>query len=183
MISIADLIRYRYSRETLIYQPKQSNHEDSIITNYPVDTPYGKFTCYSFQSVIDGTNHIALVYGDCTKDNTMVRVQHECPLGDLVESKECNCSIHKKKALEMIVKNGSGIFISLRGVNDYSTPCSNSLSNDTKTEFHKVIENGLGCQILAALHVKKMIVISSSSENRYTGVDGYGLTIVRIEQL
>lgn len=180
MISIADLIRYRYSRETLIYQPKQQN-EESIITNYPVNTEYGKFTCYTFQSVIDGTNHIALVYGDCTNDNTMVRVQHECPLADLVESKECNCSDHKKKSLQMIVKNGNGVFVSLRGVNDYSTACCNSASNNS--EFHKVIENGLGCQILAALHVKKMIVLSSSSENRYTGVDGYGLTIVRVESL
>lgn len=115
LITIADLIKYRYSRETLIYQPKPDLHAKYHCLN--INTEYGEFKCYSFQSVLDNNHHLALVYGDPSKEGTMVRVQHECPLGELVESKECQCHKKTQNALKKICKNGSGVFISLRGVN------------------------------------------------------------------
>ena len=53
MISIADLIRYRRRTEKLVRR----------VGTAPLPTAWGEFECVAFESVLDGSRHIALVRG------------------------------------------------------------------------------------------------------------------------
>ncbi|MDQ1565301.1 MAG: 3,4-dihydroxy 2-butanone 4-phosphate synthase / cyclohydrolase, partial [Actinomycetota bacterium] len=54
MISIADLVRYRRQREKLVRRVSEAR----------IPSPFGDFTAYAYQSMIDGTEHIAMVRGE-----------------------------------------------------------------------------------------------------------------------
>jgi 3,4-dihydroxy 2-butanone 4-phosphate synthase/GTP cyclohydrolase II len=82
IISIADLIRYRYERERLI--------EKIAWANLP--TEFGEFTIHAYKSLVDGKEHIALVKGEVAgKENVLVRVHSECLTGDVFGSLKCDC--------------------------------------------------------------------------------------------
>ena len=51
IISIADLIRYRRHREKLVRRVSEAR----------IPTKHGDFTAYVFESIIDGTEHMAFV--------------------------------------------------------------------------------------------------------------------------
>src|ERR671924_521165 len=53
MISIADLIRYRRQGEKLIRRVAEAR----------VPTDWGDFTCYAYESLLDGETHLAMVKG------------------------------------------------------------------------------------------------------------------------
>ena len=65
LISIADLIRYRRQREKLVRR----------ISEARIPTKYGEFTAYVFESLLDGTEHMAFVRGGVAgKSDVLVRV-------------------------------------------------------------------------------------------------------------
>ena len=53
MISIAELIRYRRQNEKLVKR----------IAEARIPTQWGDFTCYVYESLLDGEQHVALVRG------------------------------------------------------------------------------------------------------------------------
>src|SRR3546814_11845931 len=72
MISIADLIRYRRQNEKLVKR----------IAEARIPTKWGDFTCYAYESLLDGEQHIALVKGTVSgEDDVLVRVHSECQIG------------------------------------------------------------------------------------------------------
>src|SRR6476469_350743 len=75
MISIEDLVRYRHRTEMLVTRVAQTS----------LPTPYGEFTAYGYRSTIDGSEHLALVYGDLGPagsvdggESVLTRVHSEC---------------------------------------------------------------------------------------------------------
>ncbi len=54
LISIADLIRYRRQTEKLVERVAEAR----------IPTQWGDFTCYAYESLLDGEQHLALVRGD-----------------------------------------------------------------------------------------------------------------------
>ena len=54
MISIADLIRYRRQNEKLVRRVAEAR----------IPTEWGDFTCYAYESLLDGEQHVAFVRGD-----------------------------------------------------------------------------------------------------------------------
>ena len=54
MISIDDLVRYRHRTEDLVERVAETR----------LPTRHGDFTAYGYRSSIDGSEHLALVYGD-----------------------------------------------------------------------------------------------------------------------
>jgi 3,4-dihydroxy 2-butanone 4-phosphate synthase / GTP cyclohydrolase II len=75
--TIADLIHFRRTRETLI--------ERVEVVQLP--TEYGDFALHLYRSKIDGQHHLALVAGEVAgKKNVLVRVHSECLTGDVFRS-------------------------------------------------------------------------------------------------
>jgi 3,4-dihydroxy 2-butanone 4-phosphate synthase/GTP cyclohydrolase II len=67
--TIADLIRYRLSRETFV----------RAIARAQLPTAYGLFTSIACENILDGVQHLALAYGDIASESpVMVRVHSEC---------------------------------------------------------------------------------------------------------
>src|SRR3546814_11468303 len=54
LISIADMIRYRRKTEQLVKRVAEAR----------IPTEWGDFTCYVYESTLDGEEHVALVRGN-----------------------------------------------------------------------------------------------------------------------
>ena len=68
-------------------------------------------------SPIDGSEHLALVYGDvvAADEPVLTRVHSECLTGDVFGSQRCDCGPQLDEALERIVAEGRGVVVYLRG--------------------------------------------------------------------
>jgi 3,4-dihydroxy 2-butanone 4-phosphate synthase / GTP cyclohydrolase II len=112
MISIQDLVRYRHRTEMLVTRVAETT----------LPTRYGQFTAYGYRSTIDGSEHLALVYGDVVPtgsgsggESVLTRVHSECLTGDVFGSQRCDCGPQLDEALERIVEAGRGVVVYLRG--------------------------------------------------------------------
>jgi 3,4-dihydroxy 2-butanone 4-phosphate synthase / GTP cyclohydrolase II len=106
MISIDDLVRHRHRTEELVERVAQTW----------LPTRHGDFTAYGYRSRIDGSEHLALVYGDVGgPEPVLTRVHSECLTGDVFGSQRCDCGPQLDDALARIVAAGRGVVVYLRG--------------------------------------------------------------------
>jgi 3,4-dihydroxy 2-butanone 4-phosphate synthase/GTP cyclohydrolase II len=115
MISIEDLVRYRHRTEMLVTRVAETR----------LPTRHGEFTAYGYRSTIDGSEHLALVYGDLVSPGSsgdeisteavLTRVHSECLTGDVFGSQRCDCGPQLDEALERVVAAGRGVVVYLRG--------------------------------------------------------------------
>jgi 3,4-dihydroxy 2-butanone 4-phosphate synthase / GTP cyclohydrolase II len=110
MISIDDLVRYRRRHENLVERVAETR----------LPTRHGDFTAYGYRITVDGSEHIALVYGDpeslrADPEPVLTRVHSECLTGDVFGSDRCDCGPQLDEALDRIVAEGRGVLVYLRG--------------------------------------------------------------------
>jgi 3,4-dihydroxy 2-butanone 4-phosphate synthase/GTP cyclohydrolase II len=175
LISIADLIRYRRRTEKLVRRTG----------TVPLPTSWGFFDCVVFESVMDGSRHIAFVLGDlAAAEQPLVRVHSECLAGDVFGSGYCNCGRTLDAAMRRIADEGTGVLVYLGGHEGRGLGVAHTLAGagvvdpavdpgppgDTR-------EYGVGAQILADLGVSSMRLMTNNPA-RYGGLEGFGLQIV-----
>ncbi|MBS45797.1 MAG: bifunctional 3,4-dihydroxy-2-butanone-4-phosphate synthase/GTP cyclohydrolase II [Nocardioides sp.] len=111
MISIEDLVRYRRRTENLVERVAETR----------LPTRHGAFTAYGYRTTTDGTEHVALVYGEDGADAlsgpepVLTRVHSECLTGDVFGSERCDCGPQLDEALDLIAAEGRGVVVYLRG--------------------------------------------------------------------
>jgi 3,4-dihydroxy 2-butanone 4-phosphate synthase/GTP cyclohydrolase II len=106
MISIDELVRYRHRTEALVERVAETR----------LPTAHGEFAAYGYRSTIDGSEHLALVYGDISgEEPVLARVHSECLTGDVFGSQRCDCGPQLDEALERVVAAGRGVVVYLRG--------------------------------------------------------------------
>lgn len=109
MISIEDLVRYRRRVERHVIREAETR----------LPTRHGDFTAIGYTITVDGSEHVALVYGDpatLTEDGpVLTRVHSECLTGDVFGSSRCDCGPQLDEALARIVEAGRGAVVYLRG--------------------------------------------------------------------
>jgi 3,4-dihydroxy 2-butanone 4-phosphate synthase/GTP cyclohydrolase II len=182
IISIADLIRYRRHREKLVRRVSEAR----------IPTKHGDFTAYVFESIIDGTEHMAFVYGDVAgRDNVLVRVHSECLTGDVFGSMRCDCGLQLDMAMETIANEGAGVVVYLRGhegrgiglghkIRAYTLQDQGRDTVEANVELGfppDSREYGIGSQMLVDLGVSTMRIMTNNP-SKYGGLEGYGLEIV-----
>jgi len=182
IISIADLIRYRRHREKLVRRVSEAR----------IPTKHGDFTAYVFESIIDGTEHMAFVYGEVAgHDDTLVRVHSECLTGDVFGSMRCDCGLQLDLAMETIAKEGSGVVVYLRGhegrgiglghkIRAYTLQDQGRDTVEANVELGFPADSreyGIGSQMLVDLGVSTMRIMTNNP-SKYGGLEGYGLEIV-----
>jgi 3,4-dihydroxy 2-butanone 4-phosphate synthase/GTP cyclohydrolase II len=182
IISIADLIRYRRHREKLVRR----------ISEARIPTKYGEFTAYVFESLLDGTEHMAFVRGEVAgKSDVLVRVHSECLTGDVFGSMRCDCGLQLDLALERVAMEDQGVVVYLRGHEGRGIGLGHKLraytlqdqGRDTvqaNVELGFPIDSreyGIGSQILVDLGITTMRVMTNNPA-KYGGLEGYGLEIV-----
>ncbi|HEY9557430.1 MAG TPA: bifunctional 3,4-dihydroxy-2-butanone-4-phosphate synthase/GTP cyclohydrolase II [Acidimicrobiales bacterium] len=181
MISIADLIRYRRQNEKLVKR----------IAEARIPTKWGDFTCYAYESLLDGEQHIALVKGTVSgEDDVLVRVHSECLTGDVFGSMRCDCGVQLDSAMELMQGEGRGVIVYLRGhegrgigighkIRAYGLQEQGRDTVDANLDLGLPADSreyGIGAQILVDLGVTTMRIITNNPA-KYGGLEGFGLEI------
>ena len=182
LISIADLIRFRRQREKLVKRVAEAR----------MPTEWGEFTCYVYESLLDGDQHVAMVKGAVQgESNVLVRVHSECLTGDALGSMRCDCGLQLEMAFQRVAAEGLGVVLYLRGHEGRGIGIGHKLAAyglqdtgrdtvDANLDLGLPVDNrkyGTGAQILVDLGLTTMRLLTNNPAKR-AGLDGYGLEIV-----
>lgn len=170
IISIKDLIAYRLSKETLVNKVNEAQ----------VSTIYGDFRFVGFRQTIENKEYIALVKGTWDKDEAIPVRVHSCNIiGDIFKTVKGNTGSQLESAMKRIQQEGKGVLVY---INHLQGDASILDELQEITAPSKVLPSmderdyGIGAQILHALGVHKMKLITSNTSRR-SGLEGYGLEI------
>ena len=164
IISVADLIAYRQSRERLVEQTAQ----------FDVETAIGKARGFSYVTPFDAVEQLALVFGDISGGkNVPVRLHRENVLEDVFGNR------HTLEAVfEVFKREGRGVLVYLQE-GATGVPASQISGEKTGSAAQRAQiwrDVGLGAQILRDLNVHSIRLITSSNRH-YVGLAGFGIEI------
>lgn len=174
--TIADLIEYRNLNETTIEKVAQCK----------LPTEFGEFDLITFRDDIDKQVHFALRKGEIRADvPTLVRVHLQDTLGDLLGStRGLDRSMGLPQAMARIADEG-GILLLLGKQESQEELIAKVRQYEAEDKGEQAPGRswqgtsrtvGVGCQILAALGVKKMRLLSKPK--KYHALSGFGLEVV-----
>lgn len=82
------------------------------IAEAKLPTPFGEFLLVGFEEIVNGNNHIALIYGNITGGKPVLsRIHSECLTGDALFSLRCDCGFQLEAALKQIAQEGCGVLL------------------------------------------------------------------------
>lgn len=166
LISIASLIEYRHQREQLV----------EAVCVVPFASEFGDFTLHVFRSKMDNRHHLAFVKGTPGPELTLVRVHSENLLGDVFRMRGLDTHHSLTAALATVAKAGSGVVLYMEHANG-GADLIKRLQGDNSAPPMSFRDYGIGAQILVALGLRKIRLLSNS-HRKVVGLDGYGLEIV-----
>ncbi|GAA4722868.1 bifunctional 3,4-dihydroxy-2-butanone-4-phosphate synthase/GTP cyclohydrolase II [Brevibacillus fulvus] len=181
LISIADLIRYRVLRESLVRKEVEVS----------LPSQYGDFRIAAYSNRLDQQEHVALVKGEWTENEpVLVRIHSECLTGDVFGSFRCDCGPQLHQALEQIEQAGKGVLLYMRQegrgiglINKLRAYKLQEEGYDTveaneKLGFPADARNyGLAAQMLRDLGVQKVLLMTNNPL-KMQALQGFGLDVV-----
>ena len=173
--TIADLISYRLAKEETV----------EAIADFEVETEFGPFRLVCMEDHINRTVHLALVRGQPEPGTpTLVRVHVQNTLSDVVGIQDSRLGWPLRSTIKLIAEEDCGVIVILRqneGPRDLMTAVrelevghdGHVIPNDRTSELKTF---GTGAQILRALGVKRMRVLSAPKQMH--AISGFGLEVV-----
>lgn len=183
MITIADLIEYRFITEKLVRR--------LFTTKLP--TRLGQFILHVYGSSVDEDIHMALVMGDVDgAENVLVRVHSQCMTGDVFRSLRCDCGDQLDYALSKIAEEGQGVLVYMRqegrGIGLLDKLRAYVLQDEGMDTVEANIllghspdirRYGHGAQILADLGLSTIRLLTNNPKKR-VGLESYNLKVVEM---
>jgi len=170
---IDDLIAFRLNKEKLI-KLKKSSVINIKKQNYGIKI---------FENLLDGSENFALIKGNIDKNkNPRVRVISSNIIKSYLMGQKLPNSFNK--TIDYFKKYKDCVLVFIRDTNLKSV--SETLRGYKSKNFYKsgqdkLIRNyGIGAQIIKALNIKKMILVTRSKK-RVVGLEGYGIKITKQE--
>jgi len=177
IVTVADIIEYRLRNETMVQR----------IAEAKLPTAYGEFTAIVFRTLVDFTEHLALVMGDINPNRPiLVRAHREYLPGDVFGFTKRNTRSLLQAAMAQIAEAGQGVILYLKRESD-------AISSDIGTNGHRrntrrasthfnapeadFRDYGIGAQILRDIGLRKMVLLTDKPP-RLANLPGYGLEIV-----
>ena len=167
--TIEDLIAYRLKNDRIVKRTVTSQVESVF---------GGTFDLHVYETTVEPVEHLALVRGDLSKPGpVLVRVHAVNMPADLLgigTDGEKGSLI--QKTLEIIASEGRGVVVLIRDLRPRSV--SGWLAKQAAgTKERRLVEIGVGSQILRDLGISDMVLLTNSPSSRYVGLEGYGLRI------
>jgi 3,4-dihydroxy 2-butanone 4-phosphate synthase/GTP cyclohydrolase II len=160
--TISDLIAYRRRHDNLV----RETAVETVTSEYG-----GAWQMRIFTDTAGGGEHIVLSKGDlATPEPVLVRMHAINPFEDLL-------GIHPARthqlrvAMRAIAAEGRGLLVLLRDM-------SMKLEIGDHVSPNRLRQYGIGAQILSALGLRDLVLLTNSPNPRPVGLEGYGLSIV-----
>lgn len=167
--TIADLIAYRLGYDHLV----------NVVAATRIVSAYGgMFDLRVYASTVDSTEHVALVKGDVRSGApVLVRVHATNTLDDVISARGYHETL-VHKAMEIIGEAGRGVLVLIREGSPEAV--SSRLKREPGSDGfgqQRLIEYGVGAQILLDLGVRQMILMSNAPARKIVGLEGFGLKV------
>ena len=181
MIRVADLVRYRISKEMLVRRVVESD----------LPTVYGRFRAIAYENVINGDVHLAMVMGSVTTtEPVLVRVHTENVTCDMFGSVIDDTGFQLHTALEKIAAAGQGVVLYLRQrehtldlvhqLRTYALMQERGLRKreaSIETGYGLNRDYGIGAQILHDLGLRRILLLTNHPP-RVAALEGFELEVV-----
>ena len=167
--TIRDLIAYRLKKDHLV---------ERVATSPLVSSSGAQWQAQVFRDKASGEEQLALVYGTLDTDKPVLVRMHSLDLfADVLGEKGPKSGV-LQCAMRRIEEEGSGVVVALHAAAPGSLSRSIDLRAGKPAEMGDAVRGyGTGAQILAALGIHDMILLSNSRHSP-VGLSGYGLAIV-----
>ncbi|MFQ5662694.1 MAG: 3,4-dihydroxy-2-butanone-4-phosphate synthase [Terriglobia bacterium] len=185
MITVADLIRYRLRTERTVHR----------IAEALLPTRHGDFHMIAYGSELDREQHIALVKGNFSEEDTvLVRVHSHCLAGDVFGSARCDCQQVIDKSLELISRAGRGVLVYLHqtgpgfgiekvedrnviAVHQHGHPREPEVPESLRSQRQIQRTSGIGAQILSDLGVRNIRLLTNHPR-KVAALEGFDIRII-----
>ncbi len=188
IISVADLVRYRIQKETLVRR----------VVETTLPTMYGVFRAIAYENIMNGETHLAFVMGDDflqTTEPILVRVQTENITFAMFGAKLGEASRAIQTSLKKISQAEKGIILYLRQnqhnldlihqLQTYAVMQEKNLDFSAarrETGYGNFRDYGIGAQILKDLGVRKIRLLSNHPP-KVNAIEAFDLEIVETVSL
>jgi 3,4-dihydroxy 2-butanone 4-phosphate synthase/GTP cyclohydrolase II len=181
MVRVADLVRYRISKETLVRRV--------VETDLP--TVYGTFRAIAYENIMNGDVHLAMVMGDVrTAEPVLVRVHTENVTCDMFGSLIDDTGFQLHTALEKIAAAGRGVVLYLRQrehsldlihqLRTYALMQEQGLKKreaSVETGYGLNRDYGVGAQVLHDLGLRRILLLTNHPP-KVAALEGFELEVV-----
>jgi 3,4-dihydroxy 2-butanone 4-phosphate synthase / GTP cyclohydrolase II len=181
IISVADLVRYRIRKETLVRRAAETE----------LPTVYGRFRAIAFENVINGEVHLAMVMGDVTTPAPVfVRVHTENVTFAMFGSLVGDAGFQLHTSLEKIAAEGRGVVLYLRQrehnldlvhqLRTHALMQEQGLTHQeasVQTGYGANRDYGVGAQILHELGLRRILLLTNHPP-RVAALEGFDLEVV-----
>ena len=169
IVSIADLIAHRRTRERLVER----------VEEFEIDTEIGPARAIAYKTPFDNVQHLALVFGEIARAKAPpVRIHRQQVINDVFARRKEGEANLISLALDQIKAKGVGVMVYLRegatGVQS-AAPREAPTGSEKKREQHWR-EVGIGAQILKDLGLQSITLLTPQKFD-FVGLGGFDIRI------
>lgn len=176
LVSIEDLVSYRMKHDSLI----------EVKEDFEVETLYGTFRLRAFHQNTNNQIHIALTLGTWEENEAVLTRVHTQQLNsELLGILNQRTTSGLDSIFKRIQKDGKGavIFINqLQPANKLLEQLAVLKSEETSPRKMDEKDFGIGAQMIHAVGIHNIKLLSNSEQIKRVGMSGYGLEIISYEK-